>query len=43
MYKLRFVAASSAVVMLLAGCGGDSFKGSGSSSGGTGGTGGTGG
>lgn len=42
MYKLRFVAASSAVVMLLAGCGGDSFKGSGSSSGGTGGTGGTG-
>ncbi len=40
MHKLRFVAASSAVVMMLAGCGADSFKGSGSSSGGTG-TGGT--
>lgn len=40
MYKLRFVAASSAVAMLVAGCGGDSFKGSSSTSG-TGGTGGT--
>jgi hypothetical protein len=39
MYKFRYIAASSAFVMLLSGCGGDSFKGSGSSGGGTGGTG----
>jgi len=42
MHKFFSVAALAAGTMLLAGCGGDSFKGSGSSSGGTGGTGGTG-
>jgi len=41
MHKLVSVAALAAVTIALAGCGGDSFKGSGSSSGGTGGTGGT--